>query len=395
MRTFLIVVLGTWPAFAPAAERYEPPPGDRFQHEAAGYARVMCNAVFLTGLDLDFATENVGFFTAPYESRAKLGKPVVDRAARTVRVRGETAKDFGSQGCVNLPIHFKPVTVPKHVDRAQRWPMGDADSQDPDPAGLDAAKVKQAVDAAFDPAGLTAAFVVVWKGRIVGERYAANIQPRAPLESWSMGKSLTATLLATLIRRGDYKLDQPAPIPEWQKPGDPRAKIRIEDLLHMSSGLRCRSPNDPDFDPAGPYPDHLYLYTTPGSAFEYAATRPVQWAPNTVGRYRNTDPVLINYLIRLAVEKSGEEYLSFPQRALFDKLAIGTMMIETDPQGNFLTQGYDLAAARDWARLGMLYLQDGVWNGERILPEGFVNSCERSPPLGRRRIGRSTAASSG
>lgn len=380
MRAFLIVVLGTWPVFAQTADRYEPPPGDRLQHEAAGYARVMCNAVFLTGLDLDFAAENVGYFTAPYESRAKLGKPVVDRAARTICVHGETAKDFGSQGCVNLPIHFKPLTVPKHVDAANRWPMGDAASQDPVPAGLDAAKVKQAVDAAFDPAGMTAAFVVVWKGRIVGERYAANIRPRAPLESWSMGKSVTATLLATLIRQGVYKLDQPAPIPEWHKPGDPRAKIRIEDLLHMSSGLRCRAPNDPDFDPAGPYPDHLYLYTTPGSAFAYAATRPLQWAPNTVGRYRNTDPVLINYLIRLAVEKRGEEYLSFPQRALFDKLGIGTMVLETDPQGNFLAQGYDLASARDWARLGMLYLQDGVWNGERILPEGFVQFVRTLAP---------------
>jgi CubicO group peptidase (beta-lactamase class C family) len=191
---------------------------------------------------------------------------------------------------------------------------------------------------------------------------------------------VTATLLGTLIRDGVYKLDQPAPIPEWQKPGDPRAKITIADLLRMSSGLACRAPNDPDFDPKGPYPCHLYLYTTPGSAFAYAASRPPQWPPNTVGRYRNTDPVLVNYLIRLAVEKRGEEYLSFPQRALFDKLGIATMVLETDSQGNFLAQGYDLASARDWARLGMLYLQDGVWNGERILPEGFVKFVRTLAP---------------
>ena len=148
----------------------------------------------------------------------------------------------------------------------------------------------------------------------------------------------------------------------------------------MSSGLRIRAPQDPDYDPSGPYPDHLYLYTGGVNSFHYAATRPLQWPPNTVGRYRNTDPVLINYLIRLAVEKRGEEYLSFPQRALFDKIGIRTMVMETDPYGNFLTQGYELASARDWARLGNLYLQDGVWNGERILPEGYVKFVSTLAP---------------
>jgi CubicO group peptidase (beta-lactamase class C family) len=131
---------------------------------------------------------------------------------------------------------------------------------------------------------------------------------------------------------------------------------------------------------AGPYPDHLYLYTGRVNSFQYAATRPLQWPPGTVGRYRNTDPVLVNYLIRLAVEKRGEPYLSFPQRALFDKIGIRTMVIETDPHGNFLAQGYDLMSGRDWARLGNLYLQDGVWNGERILPEGFVKFVSTLAP---------------
>ena len=150
-----------------------------------------------------------------------------------------------------------------------------------------------------------------------------------------MAKSVTATMMGVLIRRGDYELTQPAPIPEWQTPGDPRAKIRIVDILQMSSGLRIKSPQDPDYDPTGPYPDHLYLYTGRVNSFQYAATRPQQWPPGTVGRYRNTDPVLTNYLIRLAVEKRGEDYLSFPQRALFDKVGIRTMVIETDPFGQF------------------------------------------------------------
>jgi CubicO group peptidase (beta-lactamase class C family) len=148
----------------------------------------------------------------------------------------------------------------------------------------------------------------------------------------------------------------------------------------MSSGIRIRAPLDPDYDTSGPYPDHVYLYTGGENMFRYAATRPQQWPPGKVGRYRNTDPVLINYLIRLAVEKRGEEYLSFPRRALFDKIGMRTMVLETDAYGNFLAQGYDLASARDWARLGNLYLQDGVWNGERILPEGFVKFVSTLAP---------------
>lgn len=371
---------------------YVPPPGDPLVHHASGFAKTMCSAVFVTGLDIDFAAENVGYFTAPYEQRAKLGKPVVDRAAKTVSVsvpNGPTrvAKYLGDQGCVTLPVgattvNFKPEKLTSKLPPAAStpWPMGDALPKDPLPKEIDAEKLRQAVDAAFDPAeNLTAAFVVTWKGRLIAERYGPNITASTPLESWSMGKSLTATLLAILVQQGVYKLDQPAPIPEWQTAGDPRQQIKIQDLLHMSSGIRIMAPGEPESDPAI-YPDHVYLYTGSVDSFHYAATRPQQWPPNTVGRYRNTDPVLTNYLTRLAVEKRGEDYLSYPRRALFDKIGIRTFVMETDPFGNFLTQGYEFASGRDWARLGNLYLQDGMWNGERILPEGFVKFATTVAP---------------
>jgi CubicO group peptidase (beta-lactamase class C family) len=375
------------------ATPYVPPPGDPLEHHAAGLAKVICSAVFITGLDPEFAWENVGYFTAPYAERAKLGKPVIDRARRAVHVTlpngvTRTAIHLGSQGCVALPrgashVSFTPVTVKSQLPdpATQPWPMGDVLPATPLPAAIDAAKLQQALSAAFEPAsGLTAAFVVTWRGRLIGERYGEGITAHTPLESWSMGKSVTATLMGILIRQGVYDLGQAAPVPEWQGPGDPRAAIRIADILHMSSGLRIRAPQDPEYDPAGPYPDHLYLYTGTIDSFHYAATRPLQWPPNTVGRYRNTDPVLINYLIRLGVEKRREDYLSFPQRALFDKVGVRTMVLETDPFGNFLTQGYEFASGRDWARLGNLYLQDGVWNGERILPEGFVKFVSTLAP---------------
>jgi len=371
---------------------YVPPPGDPLEHHASGYAKVMCSAVFITGLSPEFAAENVGFFTAPGSARMTLGQPVIDRSARAVHVTlpngvKRTAVYLGDQGCVTLPVGnsapgFTPVRVKSRLRDAatQPWPMGDALPTEPLPAGLDSARIKQAVDAAFEPEGMTAAFVVTWKGRLIAERYGDGITPRTPLEGWSMGKSIIATLMGVLIKQGVYDLWQPAPIPEWQGAADPRAKIRIADLLRMSSGLRIRAPADPDYDPSGPYPDHVYLYTGSVDAFRYAATRPPQWPPNTVGRYRNTDPVLASYLVRLGVEKRGEEYLSFPQRALFDKIGIRTMVLETDPYGNLLTQGYELGSGRDWARLANLYLQDGVWNGERILPEGYVKFVSTLAP---------------
>jgi CubicO group peptidase (beta-lactamase class C family) len=371
---------------------YVPPPGNPLEHHAAGFAQTMCSAVFITGLDPDFAAQNVGYFTAPYAERSKLGKPVVDRTAKTVSVAvpgGTTriAKYVGDQGCVTFPmgksrLEFTPRPIKSTLPdpSTQSWPMGDKLSASLPPQ-VDAEKVNQALDAAFaSPAGMTAAVVVTWRGHIIGERYAKDITAHTPLESWSMGKSVTAAFMGILIEQGVYELWQPAPIPEWQTPGDPRAKIRIADLLHMSSGLRIRAPYDPDYDAGGPYPDHLYLYTGGVNSFHYAATRPLQWPPNTVGRYRNTDPVLINYLVRLAVERRGEDYGSFPQHALFDKIGVRSMVIETDPFGNLLTQGYDLACARDWARLGNLYLQDGVWNGQRILPQGFVKFVSTLAP---------------
>ena len=372
---------------------YVPPPGDPLEHHTAGFAKIMCSAVFITGLGPDFAAENVGYFTSPYAERAKVGKPVIDRDAKAVHVMLHngvtlTAKYLGSQGCVTLPVgqtsvNFRPIQVKSALPdpSKQPWPMGDVLPKDPIPGALDAGKVKQAVDAAFEPAAeMTAAFVVTWKGRVIGERYGEGITARTPLESWSMGKSVTATLMGVLINQGVYELSQPAPIPEWLDEGDPRGKIRIADLLNMSSGLRIKAPADPDYDPLGTYPDHVYLYTGTVNSYHYAATRPLQWPPGRVSRYHNTDPVLINYLVRLAVEKRGEEYLSFPQRALFDKIGIRTAVIETDPFGNFLTQGYDFMSGRDWARLGNLYLQDGVWNDERILPEGYAKFVSTPAP---------------
>ena len=208
------------------------PPGDALSHYTAGFATTLCAAVFLTGLDPKDAAANVGFFSGPLAYRSEVKDTVIDRAHQTVRLtlkNGVTrvAKRYGSQGCIALPlgadsVFFTPSVVTSTLPPAAStlWPMGDVLPKLSWPANLDSALVARAMDEGFGPPdAMTLAFVVTYKGRIIGERYAKGIGIHTPLESWSMGKSVTGTLIGWLIQMGTYTLEQRAPIPEWQKPG--------------------------------------------------------------------------------------------------------------------------------------------------------------------------------
>ncbi|MBV6522526.1 MAG: hypothetical protein MNPFHGCM_02674 [Gemmatimonadaceae bacterium] len=372
---------------------WEAPPGDRLEYELAGFAKILCSALFITGRTLQDAAEEDGYFVTTAEARRQATDTIVDRTRQmvTVGVPGgvkRSAKRYGSQGCVTIPrgadsVSFAPVKVTSALPDAmtQPWPMGDRLPTDQLPPEIKRDKLAAALDSAFSPdEGLTAAFVVTYKGRIIAERYRKGLDYRTQLPSWSMGKSLTATLMGQLIQEKVYDLWQPAPVDEWQGADDERKTIRIADILRMSSGLRFVAPQDSGFDASKGYPDHLYVYTGAIDAFKWSVTRPLQWHPNTVGRYRNGDPLTINYLVKKAVLAKGEDYLSYPQRHLFDKLGIRRMVPEPDPFGNFLLNGYELGTGRDWARLGNLYLQDGMWNGERILPEGYADFVRTPAP---------------
>ena len=372
---------------------YEPPPGEALHHYTAGFAKILCSAVFVTGLDPKDAASNVGGFISPFDQRSHVVSTRIDR----VREEGSlvlpdgvirTARRYDNQGCVahsldSQGVEFEPSMVEPDLppSHSTPWPMGDVLEQGAWPRGVDVELAQRALDTGFGPSeARTLGLVVTYQGRILGERYSEEVDANTPLESWSMTKSLTGTLMGVLIEQGEYELWQNAPIPEWQvNPDDPRQDIRIGDIMRMSSGIMINAPSDPDYD-TSTYADHFYLYTGGVNQYKYAASRPAEYPPNTIGRYRNTDPVLTNYLIRLAVEGRGEDYHSFPQRNLFDKLGIRNALIETDTYGNFLGQGLAFISARDWARLCNLYLRDGVWNGERILPEGYVEYASTTAP---------------
>jgi CubicO group peptidase (beta-lactamase class C family) len=369
------------------------PPDNPDSWRLAGTAKVFCSAVFVSGRDSAEVRNHISaYFLGP--KLDSITSIQIDRQRKLVRLTlanriTREAKQYGDQGCViHQPgkdtVYFKPVRVATRLPDASTmpWPMGDVLPTTPLPAQIDTAKLRKAVDAAFaNPAGLTAAFVVVHDGRIIAERYANSAHKDMQLESWSMGKSITGTLVGLLVQQGAFRLEDPAPVPEWQKtPNDPRAKIRVMDLMRMSSGLRF-SRGSPEDLPG--YHDHDLIYSGALDAFQFVTTRPPQFEPNTTGRYRNTDPLTLGLIIRDAVRKRGEEYLTWPQRALFDKIGIRRQVLETDPYGNFLLSGYDYGTARNWARIGMLYLNDGGWTGERLLPEGFVKFVGTPAPAWR------------
>ena len=376
---------------AQQAADYPKPKGSQTENGLAGFAKILCSAVFVSGRDAAEAAQNSAYFFMPRGEQADV-KYEVNKETRAVSASraGITrmAKFQSDQGCIienpdSPGIHFKPAVVKTTLPDAatQPWPMGDQPDSRPLPAGVDQATLTQAVDAAFsDPAGLTQAFLVMHKGRIIAERYAPGVTKDTQLENWSMGKSLTATLFALLVKDGLYKIDEPAPVPLWRQPGDPRGAITNRHLLQMSGGLKFVGNQEPGGSPQNTVLDHYYIYTGGIDAFNFSITRPIEFPAGTDGRYRNCDPLTIGYLIKRAVEARGENYLTFPQRRLFDRIGIRRHVLETDPYGNFLLTGYDYGTARNWARIGQLYLNDGVWNGQRLLPEGWTKFVSTHAP---------------
>jgi CubicO group peptidase (beta-lactamase class C family) len=380
-------------------EKYRPI-GTPLELGLAGFAKVVCSAVYVSGRDPAEAARNSGHLLMPSEAAATKATWTIDRDQKIVRMSSEgitrEAKFYGDQGCIihkperqDQQIFFTPVSVKTTLPDAnsQAWPMGDRVETSPLPPEVNRAKLDAALDAAFaDPNALTAGFIAVYKGRIIGERYMPGITQDTQLESWSMGKSIVSTLFSLLVKDGTYRLDQPAPVPEWQRADDPRKNIQTTHLLRMSSGLRFIATQDPDYTPDKGYPDHFYMYTGAVNSYDYSVNQPLQFPPNTEGRYRNSDPLTLMYLAKLAVATRGEEFLTWPQRALFDRIGIRRQVLETDPFGNFLLTGYDYGTPRNWARLGLLYLQDGMWQGTRVLPEGWAKFVSTLAPAWKRPV---------
>lgn len=276
-------------------------------------------------------------------------------------------------GCTMIPGDGDALGNPIVIEAAPLpdglWPEGNLVSLDELPTEVDRARLAAALDNAFAEPDLdhpvnARAVVVVYNGHIIAERYAPGFAADTPLISWSMAKSVTNALVGVLVREGRLSLDGSAPVPEWSDPSDPRHAITLDQLLRMSSGLEFEEEYSALADVS------VMLFNTHNMA-AYAASKPLETDPGAAWHYSSGTSNIISRIVCDAVGP-GQDCLAFPRHALFDPIGMRSAVFEPDASGTPVGSSYVYATARDWARFGLLYLQDGVWDGERILPPGWV-----------------------
>ena len=359
-------------------------------HVGNGYvAKTVCSGIFVSGRPGHAIRDGEIYANDP--GILRLASTEVDRGQRIVRTRmlgvGERVAVYrGRLGCTlaegvapqELHRRGLPEAVAAAPSRLSSEPIGASQAG----ATASAARVdRAALDAALDEAlaepgpvdtKRTRAVVVALDGEIIAERYAPKYGPDVPLAGWSMTKSAVNALVGVLVREGKLSLDATLDVPEWRAPGDGRAAITMRHLLQMTSGLAFAE------DYRNPLGDALWMLFGTGDAAHFAASKALVAPPGQRWSYSSGTTNIVARVLRRAAGGNEADYLAFPRRALFEPLGLASAVIEPDAAGTFVGSSFMFASARDWVRLGQLYLQDGVWDGVRILPEGWV-AFSRSP----------------
>lgn len=261
------------------------------------------------------------------------------------------------------PLPGQPSDVPWPT---AQWPRAEPATADPQAFAAHADSLF-----ALTPAqGVTYAVVAIQRGRLVYERYAAGAQPFYLQYSWSMAKSITHALAGILVRDGRLDIHAPAAVPEWQSAGDPRRAITLDHLLRMSSGLAF---NEDYVD--GSVSDVIPMLNYEGrhDTGAFAAAKPLQHPPGSFWSYSSGTTNIVCRILRDVVGNGASGMLDFMRRELFEPIGMTTVLPKFDTSGTFVGSSYCLATPQDFARFGYLYLRDGVWEGRRILPPGWVD----------------------
>lgn len=339
-----------------------------------GYAAKMaCSCVFVANRSLaDVVNDDLDM------EMINLAKVEVDEMNQTV-----TASTFGfapstavyrnGLGCTLATdkvsvadlkkIENKPIKILPERPDTLPFPLGEivADSSK---NLINQQVIEEAVQPFFNAkdSSKTKAIVIIKDGQLVFEKYADGIDKDTPLLSWSMAKSLTNALVGRMVMKGQLKVNDPVALPHWAS--DERSKITLHHLLQMSSGLDW----DERYDGISDATNMLYVSDDFG---DFASQVTVRNKPDEEWYYSSGTSNIISGYLRMQFA-DYQEYIQFPRKELFNKIGATSAVFEPDASGTFVGSSYCFATARDWARFGMLFLQDGVWNGERILPEGWV-----------------------
>ncbi len=264
------------------------------------------------------------------------------------------------------PRPFDPDTVP--------WPLG---SRLPDtlPAGIDYSTLDSLLMTAIDPPGAdpvkkTFAVVIVYNDTLIGEAYAPGITAETPLLGWSMTKSITNALTGLCVKDKKLSVDEPTPVPEWKN--DNRRHITLDHLLHMTSGLAW----DENYFNVSDATKMLYVF---GDMYHYAIGNPAAYPPDSIWYYSSGTANILTGIIRYSFP-NDRKYYHYPYQRLFYRTGMLHTTIEADASGTFVGSSYSYATARDWARFGLLYLHNGVFAGDTILPTGWVHYARTPAP---------------
>ncbi|MCR5877430.1 serine hydrolase [Phenylobacterium sp. J367] len=382
-----LVSLAAVAALVPAVVQAQAPsaPDAHTRALAAGYkAAFLCSDVFNAGQTPEqIAKDDLDGIYPQYQQDVRDLEAVIDFETKQVSVRFDrhmaprVAAWRPNLGCAQLPIGAEPEAVanlPRFdaaapATEARKWPDGDATTRIATPAKLAAAAEKAFDGATYGEGSKTTAVLVLKDGRIVAERYRADFDMHTPQRTWSAAKSLTATVVGRAVQQGLVKVEAPADIPEWRTPGDPRARITLQNLMHMGSGLWTDGP--------GNRTDEVYVGG--GAVTEWATRMPLEVRPGIRFRYANNDTLLAQRAVRAALG-DGDKALAYPFQELLWKIGMTHTTPETDWQGNFILSSQVWTTARDLARLALLYQNDGVWNGERLLPKGWAKFVATPAP---------------
>jgi CubicO group peptidase (beta-lactamase class C family) len=342
-------------------------------------AKMVCSNVFLAGRDAQAVLADD--VQAPGHPILKLLEISVDRERKLVHadLLGFVGKGLAvyraGTGCAVVPdgdvaqatqYQFSPLKIWAPSPNVA-WPTG----SQPETAPAVQALLDQAALAGPGMRGLA----VIYKGRLIAQRYGAGFTAATPLLGWSMTKTVSAALVGVQV--ADDKL-KPQQSGFWPDAADPRAAITLAQLMSMSSGLQYNEGYGDVSDVT------RMLYLEPDMA-AYAASQPLVQAPGSTFNYSSGTTVLLSRIWQRAAAGPGHEatsaaVLSLPRERLFEPLGMSSAVMEADARGNLVGSSYMYASTQDWARFGQFLLQDGVWQGKRLLPEGFVESMRQAAP---------------